>query len=140
MSEQAAADEWLQGMMSDFLDEAGSLLSSLNEDLLTLETCTQQQLPLDAELMNNMFRSAHSLKGLGAAMGFDKIRDLTHRMETLFDHVRMGKRQLDPKSIETLFRVFDKLKELVQELSEPPAEPVTRQAPPQAPCFTQSAK
>ncbi len=81
--------------------------------------------PEDQERMNEMFRAAHSLKGLGAAMGFDKIRDLTHLMETLFDHVRMGQRSLDSVTIETLFGVFDKLKELVKELSDTPDQPVT---------------
>lgn len=117
-------------LLAGFLDEAPEYLSIMDEGLMAFEEkagtgSLSLEAPEDQARMNEMFRAAHSLKGLGAAMGFDKIRDLTHRMETLFDHVRMGKRQLDPKSIETLFRVFDKLKELVQELSEPPAEPVT---------------
>ena len=68
--------------------------------------------------MNKMFRAAYSLKGLAAAFGFDKIKELTHRMETLFDEVRMHKRTVSAESFETLFRVFDRLKGLVEELKD----------------------
>lgn len=120
-------------LLSGFLDEAPEYLSILDEGLMAFEekagaAALSLEAPEDHARMNEMFRAAHSLKGLGAAMGFDKIRDLTHLMETLFDQLRMGRRQLDPPSIETLFKVFDKLKELVQELSEPPTEPVAIEA------------
>ena len=84
----ACADDCLQGMMPDFLDEAGGLLSSLNEDLLMLELWTaadEQRTACDPELMNNMFRSAHSLKGLAAMLGLGNINQLTHRLESVFD-------------------------------------------------------
>lgn len=117
MSEQAA-DEWLQGMMSDFLDEAGSLLSSLTEDLLILETCTQQRLPLDAELMNNMFRSAHSLKGLSAMLGLANINQLTHRVENVFDASRKGQLELTPGIVEVIFQAIDALTAMITTLQD----------------------
>lgn len=117
-------------LLSSFLDEAPEYLDILDEGLMAFEEKAGSgglslDDPDDQARMNEMFRAAHSLKGLGAAMGFDKIRDLTHLMETLFDQVRMGKRSLSPKAIDTLFGVFDKLKELVKELSDPPDQPVT---------------
>ncbi|MCG8408374.1 MAG: chemotaxis protein CheA [Phycisphaerales bacterium] len=117
-------------LLSSFLDEAPEYLDILDEGLMAFEEKAGSgglslEDPEDQARMNEMFRAAHSLKGLGAAMGFDKIRDLTHLMETLFDHVRMGKRTLTPAAIDTLFGVFDKLKELVKELTEPTDEPVT---------------
>jgi HPt (histidine-containing phosphotransfer) domain-containing protein len=116
-------------LLAGFLDEAPEYLSILDEGLMAFEEKAgaagiSLDVPEDQARMNEMFRAAHSLKGLGAALGFNKLRDLTHLMETLFDQLRMGKRQLDPRAIETLFAVFDKLKELVQELSDPPLEPV----------------
>ncbi|MFQ5489682.1 MAG: Hpt domain-containing protein [Phycisphaerae bacterium] len=117
-------------LMAGFLDEAPEYLSTLDEGLMTFEAQAGDkgvslEDPQDQERMNGMFRAAHSLKGLAATMGFDEIRDLTHLMETLFDHVRMGKRVLNATAIETLFGVFDKLRALVEALSEAPAEPLT---------------
>lgn len=70
-----------------------------------------------------MFRAAHNLKGLAASLGFDNIRDLTHRMETLFDGVRTGKHDLNARTIQVLFEVFDTLKRLVHELTQPAQVP-----------------
>ncbi len=117
-------------LMAGFLDEAYEYLSTLDNGLMAFEAQAgaegiSLEDPEDQERMNSMFRAAHSLKGLAATMGFDNIRDLTHLMETLFDHVRMGKRVLDAAPIETLFGVFDKLRALVDELTNPPDWPAT---------------
>ena len=117
-------------LMAGFLDEAPEYLEMLDEGLMAFESKGGSEPislddPEDHDRMNTMFRAAHSLKGLAAAMGFDKIRELTHLMETLFDQIRMGKRAFDPASIETLFGVFDTLRELVRELADEPDEPVT---------------
>lgn len=116
-------------LMAGFLDEAPEYLEMLDSGLMELEGQASSGVlsltkPEDLEQMTTMFRAAHSLKGLAAAFGFNKIKDLTHLMETLFDEVRMGKRDLTSESFETLFRVFDRLKELVAELSDESAEPV----------------
>lgn len=116
-------------LMAGFLDEAPEYLEMLDAGLLEFEEKTKTSRismsePSDQARMNEMFRAAHSLKGLAAAMGFDKIRELTHRMETLFDHVRMDKRELDSITIETLFGVFDTLKALIKELSDAESAPV----------------
>ena len=124
MSEYVA--EISEELMAGFFDEAPDYLEILDDGLMAFEEKVNAgsfslQAEEDQARMNEMFRAAHSLKGLGAALGFDKIRDLTHLMETLFDHVRMGKHSLDQTAIETLFGVFDKLKEL----AEPPEQPVS---------------
>ncbi len=116
-------------LMAGFLDEAPEYLAMLDEGLMAFEEqcgagISIQERPEDQERMTEMFRAAHSLKGLAAAMGFNKVRDLTHLMETLFDQVRMGQRDLDARIIESLFGVFDKLRELVAELADPPDTPV----------------
>jgi two-component system, chemotaxis family, sensor kinase CheA len=110
-------------LLAGFLDEAPEYLDMLDAGLMEFEThAGSGKLALDTpelqEQMNTMFRAAHSLKGLAAAFGFGKIKELTHRMETLFDQVRMGKRALSADSFETLFSVFDRLKALVSELSD----------------------
>src|SRR5262245_11535151 len=90
-------------LLAGFFDEAAEYLSILNEALLAFEnsagtTVLRLDGPEDHARMNEMFRAAHSLKGLGATLGFDKIRDLTHLMETLFDQLRLGHRNLDPEA------------------------------------------
>jgi len=118
-------------LLAGFLDEAPEYLEILDEGLMALEEKANQgsgKITLESDedqgRMNEMFRAAHSFKGLGAAMGFDKIRDLTHVMETLFDQVRMQKLALAPDGVETLFSVIDRLKALIGELSDPPEQPV----------------
>lgn len=116
-------------LLAGFLDEAPEYLDTLDAGLLEFEShasagVVSLDTPEDQECMNGMFRAAHSLKGLAAAFGFDRIKELTHRMETLFDQVRMRKRDLTSRSFETLFQVFDRLKALVRELSDPAAQPI----------------
>lgn len=116
-------------LLAGFLDEAPEYLSMLDSGLLAFEGqaasgSVSLDAPEDHARMNEMFRAAHSLKGLAAAMGFERIRDLTHLMETLFDEVRMRKRALEADAFETLFSVFDRLRSLVGELASPGQTPV----------------
>ncbi len=109
--------------LAGFLDEAEEYMEHLNSDLLAFEDSADGgpialDTPERVEWMNEMFRAAHSLKGLAATMGFDNIKEVTHRMETLFDRIRMGQASLDPSKFETLFSVFDCLQRLINELSE----------------------
>ncbi len=116
-------------LLSGFLDEAPEYLEMLDSGLMNFESRASGGLlsldeSTDKDRMNEMFRAAHSLKGLAAALGFDKIKEVTHRMETLFDQVRMRKRDLSTSSFETLFRVVDQLRALVQELAQDAGEHV----------------
>ena len=63
-----------------FFEESDTHLESLNEDVLQLE-----QTPDDMELLNAIFRSAHTLKGMAATMGYNSMAKLTHRMENVFE-------------------------------------------------------
>ena len=125
----ASSIEITADLLAGFLDEAPEYLEMLDAGLMEMETKAGAGLPPletpeDEEQMNTMFRAAHSLKGLAAAFGFDRIKELTHRMETLFDQVRMRKRDLTNESFEVLFRVFDRLRTLVNELSDTSSTPV----------------
>lgn len=116
-------------LLAGFLDEAPEYLETLDSGLMEFEAKAGGGIialdhPDDHERMNTMFRAAHSLKGLAAAFGFEDIKELTHRMETLFDQVRMRKRALSANSFEMLFRVFDRLKVLIRALSDPSTGPV----------------
>lgn len=116
-------------LLAGFLDEAPEYLEMLDAGLTKFKSQADGDgisldSPEDQKRTNTMFCAAHSLKGLAAAFEFKKIKELTQRVETYFDRVRMGQAQLTGNSIETLFRVFDCLKLLVKELSGAPAGPV----------------
>ena len=116
-------------LLAGFLDEAPEYLEMLDTGLMEFEAQVGSnpiriETPEDRDRMNTMFRAAHSLKGLAAAFGFDRIKELTHRMETFFDGLRMNQRTLASDGVDTLFQVFDRLRLLVQELSEETEEPV----------------
>ncbi len=116
-------------LLAGFLDESPEYLEMLDSGLMEFESRAASgpltlEDPADQLLMTEMFRAAHSLKGLAAVFGFDKIKELTHCMETLFDQVRRRERQLSSDSFETLFRVFDRLRCLIEELSDSSSPPV----------------
>lgn len=111
-------------LLAGFIDEADEYLATLSELLLQLEDEAAEG-PINfvagekQELMNVMFRAAHSLKGLSGAFGFAEMNSLNHRMETLFDEARMGKRDLDLKSIEALLTSQAVIQDQVEELKDP---------------------
>ena len=92
-SEAVPRDDFFESLLGDFLDESGQLLDRLNENLLQLDEWVRaldedHTERCDDDLMNDMFRSAHSLKGLSAMLGLADINDLTHKVENVFDAAR----------------------------------------------------
>ena len=99
--------------MSEYKDifkaESEEHLQQLNDSLLGLE-----QNPRDLEYINTMFRSAHTLKGMSATMGFSTIAELTHEMENLMDMVRKSQVAVSNGLIDILFECLDTLEALVE--------------------------
>jgi two-component system chemotaxis sensor kinase CheA len=93
-----------------FCSEAKEHLSAMNASLLQLE-----KNPKDPDLLNEIFRAAHTLKGMSATVGFDKITQLTHEMENVLDKLRKGKLVATHETVEVLFNCFDMLEALVDE-------------------------
>lgn len=91
-----------------FFDEAADLLADFEENLLKLETQ-----PSDSELLNTIFRCAHSIKGGSATFGFPDIASFTHILETLLDKVRNGDLKLNPELNKLLFLSLDQIKALL---------------------------
>lgn len=91
-----------------FIDESKEHLHNLNESLLSLE-----KNPEDKELVNEIFRVAHTLKGMSGTMGFSKIANLTHEMENLLDAIRNGRLVINTDIIDLLFKCFDALEEYI---------------------------
>jgi len=103
-----------------FKVESEEHLQQLNESLLGLE-----QNPDDMEYINNMFRSAHTLKGMSATMGFNTIAELTHEMENIMDMIRKSQITLTEKIIEIQFECLDTLELLVENIDNPEAVDVS---------------
>ena len=99
--------------MDLFLEEAEEQLQSLDEGIVMLEQDRNNQ-----ELLNRIFRAAHTLKGSSASMGFSKIATLTHNMETVLDRFRNGELEVSQEVVDVLLECLDTLNALKTELVE----------------------
>ncbi|WP_274651526.1 chemotaxis protein CheA [Paenibacillus humicola] len=101
----------MNAYLSMFIDESNDHLQSLNENLLRLESS-----PEDVGIVQVIFRSAHTLKGMSATMGFEDLASLTHEMENVLDLVRNQKLAMDGFIFDTLFKSLDALESMVQDI------------------------
>ncbi|WP_138493957.1 chemotaxis protein CheA [Paenibacillus pinistramenti] len=99
--------------LSMFIDEANDHLQALNENMLQLESN-----PEDIAIVQVIFRSAHTLKGMAATMGFEDLASLTHQMENVLDLVRNDKLKMQDFIFDTLFKSLDALQSMVQDIVE----------------------
>lgn len=96
-----------------FIEEAQEHLQNLNQNLLGLENS-----PNDNDVLNEIFRSAHTLKGMAGTMGFNAIMNLTHEMENILDEVRNGRLTINSGILDVLFECLDFLEGSVNHISE----------------------
>lgn len=94
--------------MEMFLDESHEHLQSLNAGLLGLEENAE-----DLSILNEIFRNAHTLKGMSATMGYNKIAELTHEMEDVLDALRKEQLKVTEDIIDTLFKCLDSLETMI---------------------------
>jgi two-component system chemotaxis sensor kinase CheA len=102
----------MNAYLSMFIDESNDHLQALNENLLKLEND-----PSDLGIVPIIFRSAHTLKGMSATMGFEDLASLTHEMENVLDLVRNGKLQMDAFIFDVLFKGLDALETMVADIT-----------------------
>ncbi|MBO4395870.1 MAG: chemotaxis protein CheA [Eubacterium sp.] len=95
-----------------FIDETKEHLQSLNEHVLALE-----KEPDDADTVNEIFRAAHTLKGMAGTMGFARMQRLTHDLENVFSEIRNGNMKASAKLVDILFRGLDALEGYLQVIS-----------------------
>ena len=105
--------------MDMFLDESHEHLQSLNEGLLRLEENMEE-----IGAVNDIFRNAHTLKGMSATMGYAKIAELTHEMEDVLDLVRKEQLKLNEDIMDTLFKCLDSLEQMVDSVGNGESEDV----------------
>ena len=98
--------------MDMFLDESHEHLQSLNDGLLGLEDNAE-----DLSILNEIFRNAHTLKGMSATMGYNKIAELTHEMEDVLDMLRKEQLAVTGEIIDTLFKCIDSLEQMINNVA-----------------------
>lgn len=96
-----------------FIDETKEHLQSLNTQILELE-----QNPENMDTINEVFRAAHSLKGMAGTMGYKRMQTLTHDMENVFSEVRNGHIKVNASMIDCLFQCLDALEEYLATIQE----------------------
>lgn len=96
-----------------FIDETKEHLQSLNEQLLILE-----KEPDNEDTINEIFRAAHSLKGMAGTMGYKRMQRLTHDMEDVFSEIRNGKMNVTPELVDILFKGLDALESYLANILE----------------------
>ncbi|WP_153462573.1 MULTISPECIES: chemotaxis protein CheA [Sediminibacillus] len=95
-----------------FIDESKEHIQSLNDHLLELE-----KNPSDLTMVNEIFRSAHTLKGMSATMGYQDLADLTHKMENVLDAVRNHQLTVTTEILDIVFEAVDQLEEMVLDIA-----------------------
>lgn len=96
-----------------FIEESKENLQTVNDQLLELE-----RNPKDFTIIQEIFRSAHTLKGMAATMGFQDLADLTHKMENVLDALRNGEIIVDTLVVDVLFEAVEYLEAIIMDISD----------------------
>ena len=94
-----------------FIDESNEHLQSLSDQLMILE-----KEPENSDTINEIFRAAHSLKGMAGTMGYKRMQNLTHDMENVFSEVRNGNIKVTSDMCDVLFQCLDALENYVSNI------------------------
>jgi len=95
-----------------FIEESKEHLQTCNEQLLELE-----KNPENLQIVNEIFRSAHTLKGMSATMGYEDLASLTHQMENVLDAIRNEKISVSPEVLDVIFLAVDDLEAMVESIA-----------------------
>jgi two-component system chemotaxis sensor kinase CheA len=106
-------DELMQVFRQTYLEESFEGLAAMESNLLTLPEGTP-----DTEVVNTIFRAAHSMKGGAGTFGFSELIHLTHILETLLDEMRSGKRNVTSENREALLQSVDVLRIILDDYQE----------------------
>jgi len=96
-----------------FIEESKEHLQTMNEILLDMENNVE-----DVSHVAEIFRIAHTLKGMSGTMGFTKLADLTHKMESVLDLVRNNQLKVNSYIVDILFECFDALEEYIDNIEK----------------------
>ena len=96
-----------------FIDESTEHLDTLYQQLLELENN-----PEEKSIIEEIFRAAHTLKGMSATMGYDDLANLTHKLENVFDAIRYDKIKVKTEMMDDMFVAVDHLNEMVRDIAD----------------------
>ena len=102
-----------QEILQDFLVESFELVEKLDEDLVELESN-----PDDLELLNGIFRVAHTVKGASSFLNFDILTHLTHHMEDVLNRARHGELSITPDIMDVILESVDLMKALLEKIRD----------------------
>ncbi len=108
----------MDDLLREFLDETNEALESLDADFVTLE-----QDPSNADIVGNIFRVMHTIKGTCGFLGLERLEKVAHAAEDVMDNIRDGKLSASPEVISVIFHATDCIKDIVEKLGETGAEP-----------------
>ncbi len=106
-------DDSMQEIVNDFIQEALELLESLNENFIELE-----KQPDNKDILNTIFRAAHTIKGSAGFLGFQNIIELAHSAENILNKLRQGEMVLTAEMTDYLLKTMDTLKAMIITISE----------------------
>jgi two-component system chemotaxis sensor kinase CheA len=107
----------LQEILEDFMVEAFELIEQMDQDLVELEAN-----PEDLELLNGIFRVAHTVKGSSSFLNFDILTKLTHHMEDVLNKARKGELKITPDIMDVVLESVDMMKGLLESIKETGAD------------------
>jgi two-component system chemotaxis sensor kinase CheA len=116
MSPDHEFDE-IREIVDEFMIEAEELVSNLDRDLVEIE-----RTPDDPELLNSIFRSAHTLKGTSGFLGFANLSNLTHNMEDVLNKLRKCELRLNADMIDVLLECVDTIRRMLDDIGSTGAE------------------
>ncbi len=100
-----------------FIDETKEHIQSLSDQLMILE-----KEPENTDTINEIFRAAHSLKGMAGTMGYTRMQKLTHQMENVFSEIRNGKMNVEAHLVDVLFQCLDAIEQYLANIEETSGE------------------
>ena len=103
----------MQEILGDFLVESNELVASLDENFVRLE-----ETPDDPNLLNEVFRAAHTIKGTSGFLALDDVTSLTHKMEDVLNRLRKGELTINGDIMDVLLESVDNLKVLLADVAE----------------------
>ena len=111
---QRVRSEMDDGLLNEFINESREHLATIEVDLLSVE---EGGADIDEELVNKVFRAAHSIKGGSGFFGLARVKELSHRAETVLDMLRSRRMAPNAEIINVLLAAFDRLREMINDAS-----------------------
>jgi len=112
-------DPEMKEIVSSFLEETKEIFETLNRDLIELEQNAQ-----DFDLLNQIFRAFHTIKGTSGFLGLEKLQLVTHKCEDILNKLRKGEAKLSPELMDTILLSFDTIQLIVDKIEKDKTEDV----------------